>query len=53
LFGQFALRGGVNATPMIIVNGKYRAMATGDRGMQGLLDTVDWLVAHERAGSTP
>lgn len=50
---QFALRGGVDATPMIIVNGKYRAMATGDRGMQGLLDTVDWLVAHERAGSTP
>lgn len=50
---QFALRGGVDATPMIIVNGKYRAKATGDRGMQGLLDTVDWLVAHERAGSTP
>ncbi|WP_374604688.1 thiol:disulfide interchange protein DsbA/DsbL [Arenimonas sp.] len=50
---QFALRGGVDATPMIIVNGKYRAMATADRGMEGLLDTVDWLVAHERAGSTP
>jgi len=50
---QFALRSGVDATPMIIVNGKYRAMATGDRGMQGLLDTVDWLVAHERVGSTP
>ncbi len=50
---QFALRGGVDATPMIIVNGKYRAMVTRDRGMEGLLDTVDWLVAHERAGSTP
>lgn len=50
---QFALRTGVDATPMIIVNGKYKAMATADRGMQGLLDTVDWLVAHERAGTTP
>lgn len=50
---QFALRTGVNATPTIIVNGKYKAHATGDRGMQGLLDTVDFLVAHERAGTTP
>lgn len=46
---QFALRSGVQSTPTMIINGKYRAVATGDRGMQGLLDTVDFLVAKERA----
>jgi thiol:disulfide interchange protein DsbA len=48
---QFALRNGVQSTPTMIVNGKYRAVATGDRGMQGLLDTVDFLVAKERAAA--
>lgn len=47
---QFALRGGVDSTPTMIIAGKYRATAAGDRGLQGLLDTVDWIVAHERAG---
>lgn len=47
---QFALRGGVDATPTMIVAGKYRVSATADRGMEGLLDTIDWIVAHERAG---
>lgn len=50
---QFAMRGSVSATPTIIINGKYRAVATGDRGMPGLLDTVDWIVAKERLGETP
>ena len=45
---QFALRTGVNSTPTMIVAGKYRAVATGDRGMEGLLATVDWLVMRER-----
>ncbi|WP_240183477.1 thiol:disulfide interchange protein DsbA/DsbL [Arenimonas caeni] len=47
---QFALRAGVDSTPTIIVAGKYKVNVTGDRGMEGLLDTVDWIVAHERAG---
>ena len=47
---QFALRAGVDSTPTMIVAGKYRVTAAGDRGLQGLLDTVDWVVAHERAG---
>lgn len=50
---QFALRTNVEATPTVIINGKYVAIMTGDRGPQGLLDTIDWLVAQERAGATP
>ncbi|GAB2489318.1 thiol:disulfide interchange protein DsbA/DsbL [Arenimonas alkanexedens] len=46
---QFALRTGVQATPTIIVAGKYSASMTGDRGPAGLVETVDWLVARERA----
>lgn len=50
---QFALRTNVEATPTVIVNGKYSAAMTGDRGPQGLLDTIDWLVAQERAAAAP
>ena len=46
---QFALRTGVNSTPTIVVNGKYRAMSTRDRGHAGLLATINFLVAKERA----
>lgn len=46
---QFAQRTGVNATPTIIVAGKYRVSATADRGFEGMLQTVDYLVARERA----
>lgn len=49
---QFALRTGVNATPTIIVNGKYRVNITQDRGAKGMLDTVNFLVAQERAAKT-
>lgn len=45
---QFALRTGVNATPTIIVNGKYRVNTTKDRGWNGMLATVNFLVAKER-----
>src|SRR5690606_7533691 len=45
---QFALNTGVRSTPTIIVAGKYRAVATREGGMEGLLNTVDWLVARER-----
>jgi thiol:disulfide interchange protein DsbA len=48
---QFALRTNVNSTPTMIINGKYSAQATGDRGAEGLLQTIDWLVARERAGA--
>lgn len=48
---QFALRTNVNATPTMIIAGKYSAVATGDRGGEGLLQTIDWLVARERAAA--
>jgi thiol:disulfide interchange protein DsbA len=47
---QFAQRAGVTGTPSIIVNGKYRVGSTRDRGFAGMLSTVDYLVALERAG---
>ena len=46
---QFALRTGVNATPTIIVNGKYRVNVTKDRGFDGMVSTVNYLVGKERA----
>lgn len=46
---QFSLRTGVNATPTFVVNGKYRAMNTRDRGHDGLIATIEFLVAKERA----
>ena len=50
---QFALRTSVNSTPTVIVNGKYAASMTRDGGAEGLLRTLDYLIAHERAGTTP
>ena len=50
---QFALRTKVEATPTMIINGKYSATTTTDRGPAGLLATIDYLVAVERAGGTP
>ena len=46
---QFALRTGVAATPTIIINGKYRVNVTQDRGFGGMLSTVNFLIAKERA----
>lgn len=48
---QFALRTGVDSTPNVIIAGKYRAVMTGDRGPQGLIDTIEVLVARERAAA--
>ena len=48
---QFAQRTGVNATPTVIVAGKYRVSATADRGFDGMLQTIDYLVARERAAA--
>ena len=50
---QFALRTGVTATPTIIVNGKYRVNITTDRSWKGMLQTVNFLVAKERAERPP
>ena len=47
---QFALRTGIQATPTIIVAGKYRVNVQGDRGFEGMLRTADFLLAQERAG---
>lgn len=49
---QFAMRTGADSTPNVIVAGKYRAVMTGDRGPQGLIDTIEVLVARERAAAT-
>jgi thiol:disulfide interchange protein DsbA len=48
---QFALRTGVDATPTIIINGKYRVSVTTDRGFDGMLSTVEWLLARERSAA--
>lgn len=50
---QFAQRTNVQATPTMIINGKYSATTTNDRGPEGLLATIDYLVAVERAGGKP
>ncbi|NYZ61511.1 thiol:disulfide interchange protein DsbA/DsbL [Luteimonas deserti] len=44
---QFAVRSGVNATPTIVVNGKYRV--TGGNSLEDILRITDHLVAMERA----
>ncbi|HEU0154331.1 MAG TPA: thiol:disulfide interchange protein DsbA/DsbL [Arenimonas sp.] len=46
---QFALRTGVQATPTLVIAGKYTAQVTGDRGPEGLIQTIEWLVQKERA----
>jgi len=48
---QFAMRTGVTATPTIILNGKYRVSVTSDRGFDGMLKTVEFLIARERAAT--
>lgn len=40
---------GVDATPTMVINGKYRVMATGgEDGYQKMLQVVDFLIAKER-----
>lgn len=48
---QFAQRTNVQATPTMIINGKYSATTTNDRGPEGLLATIEYLVAVERANA--
>ena len=44
---QFATRSGVDSTPTIIVNGKYRVI--GGRSLEDVLRIADHLIARERA----
>lgn len=46
---QFSLRTGASSTPTIIVAGKYKVNATREGGFPGMMRTVDFLVAKERA----
>jgi len=48
---QFIERAGVDSTPTMVVNGKYRVIAGQD--FQDVLRTVDHLVARERAAEAP
>ncbi len=42
-------RWGVDGTPTIVIDGKYRAMQViGEKGEERLLHTIDWLVAKQR-----
>ncbi|MFN3842884.1 MAG: thiol:disulfide interchange protein DsbA/DsbL [Rehaibacterium terrae] len=46
---QLLQRWGIEATPTFVVAGKYKVMATREGGLEGMLRTVDWLVAREHA----
>lgn len=45
----FTIRTGANSTPTVVVAGKYRISATRDRGFEGMLKAIDFVVAKERA----
>jgi protein dithiol oxidoreductase (disulfide-forming) len=46
---QFTIRTGANSTPTFIVAGKYRVQQSQDRGPQGMFNTINFLIAKERA----
>jgi thiol:disulfide interchange protein DsbA len=48
---QFAMRTGVESTPTMIVNGKYRVVVTPQRSFDGMIATSNWLIAKERAAA--
>ena len=45
---DFAMRSGVESTPTLIVNGKYRVLGRNETGYDGLLKTTEFLVQKER-----
>ena len=48
--GQKTLaRWGIEGTPTLVVAGKYRVVATGDRGHEGMLQAARWLAQREVA----
>ncbi|MGH8051040.1 MAG: thiol:disulfide interchange protein DsbA/DsbL [Arenimonas sp.] len=46
---QFSIRTGADSTPTIVINGKYKINATQDRGLEGMIKTIDFIIAKERA----
>lgn len=42
------LRWGIDSTPTIIVDGKYRVLEQVDSGPDGMLHTIEWLIAKQR-----
>jgi thiol:disulfide interchange protein DsbA len=44
-------RWAIEGTPTIIVNGRYKAVVTGDRAHDGMISTVEHLIARERAAA--
>ena len=48
---KFVVNAGVQGTPTLIVNGKYRVIGRQETGNEGMLRTVDFLVARERAAA--
>lgn len=46
---QFSIRTGANSTPTVVINGKYKIVATQDRGLDGMIKTIDFVIAKERA----
>ena len=49
----FAMVTGLQGTPTLVINGKYRITVTTDRGFPGLLHTLDLALARERKGLAP
>jgi protein dithiol oxidoreductase (disulfide-forming) len=45
----FSIRTGANSTPTIVINGKYKINATQDRGLEGMIKTVDFIIGKERS----
>jgi thiol:disulfide interchange protein DsbA len=45
---EFGLRSGVDGTPTLIINGKYRVKGREDTGVAGMFRTAEFLVARER-----
>jgi len=46
---RFVLATGIQGTPTLVIDGRYRVTATADRSFQGMLATADYLIALERA----
>ena len=46
---QFAVRAGVDSTPTLVINGKYRVNVTPEHGFDGMLQTATFVIAQERA----
>ncbi len=44
----FTIRTGANSTPTVVIAGKYKINATPDRGFEGMIKTIDFILAKER-----